>query len=82
MESRRLGQSYVSVEHFWLAILREGDGVAANVLRQLGVDFDKAREELLIQLRHAALRERGQHGAGTAPGKEQGKAGDAHPCPV
>ena len=52
MESRRLGQSYVSVEHFWLAILREGDGVAANVLRQLGVDFDKAREELLIQLRN------------------------------
>ena len=51
LESRRLGQSYVSVEHFWLAILREGDGVAANVLRQLGVDFDKAREELLIQLR-------------------------------
>ena len=39
------------MEHFWLAILREGDGVAANVLRQLGVDFDKAREELLIQLR-------------------------------
>ena len=51
MESRRLGQSYVSVEHFWLAILREGDGVAANVLRQLGVDFDQAREELLLQLR-------------------------------
>ena len=51
LESRRLGQSYVSVEHFWLAILREGDGVAANVLRQFGVDFDKAREELLIQLR-------------------------------
>ncbi len=51
LESRRLGQSYVSVEHFWLAILREGDGVAANVLRQLGVDFDQAREELLAQLR-------------------------------
>ena len=51
LESRRLGQTYVSVEHFWLAILREGDGVAANILRQLGVDFAQAREQLIRQMR-------------------------------
>ena len=43
LESRRLGQTYVSAEHFWLALLREGEGVAANLLKQLGVDFQLAR---------------------------------------
>ena len=51
LESHRLGQSYVSVEHFWLAILQSGDGVATNVLHQLGVDFSQAREELTRQAR-------------------------------
>lgn len=56
LESRRLGQTYVSAEHFWLAILREGEGVAANLLRQLGVDFRLAREQVLERIRaeHAA----------------------------
>ncbi len=57
MESRRLGQTYVSVEHFWLAILREGDGVAASVLKQLGVDFAKARQELIQRIRMEHLPE-------------------------
>lgn len=51
LESRRLGQTYVSAEHFWLAILREGEGVAANVLRQLGVDFQQAREQVVQRIR-------------------------------
>ncbi|MGN1020146.1 MAG: ATP-dependent Clp protease ATP-binding subunit [Aristaeellaceae bacterium] len=56
LESRRLGQTYVSAEHFWLAILREGDGVAASILKQLGVDFDRARQELIqrIRMEHSA----------------------------
>ncbi len=60
LESRKLGQTYVSVEHFWLAILREGDGVAAGILRQLGVDFDRARQELIQRIRM-------EHTAGGAP---------------
>ena len=51
LESRRMGQTYVSAEHFWLALLREEDGVAASILRQLGVDFSRAREELIQRLR-------------------------------
>ena len=56
LESRKLGQTYVSVEHFWLAILREEDGVAGSILRQLGVDFDRARQEVLqrVRMEHAA----------------------------
>ncbi len=55
LESRRLGQTYVSAEHFWLALLREDEGVAANLLHQLGVDFQKAREQVLerIRIEHA-----------------------------
>ena len=51
LESRRMGQTYVSAEHFWLALLREEDGVAASILRQLGVDFGRAREELIQRMR-------------------------------
>ena len=51
LESRCLGQTYVSVEHFWLAILRDVDGLAGHILRQLGVDVRQAREEVVQQLR-------------------------------
>ena len=51
LESRRLGQTYVSAEHFWLALLREGEGVAANLLKQLGVDFQLAREQVVQRIR-------------------------------
>ena len=51
MESRRMGQPYVSTEHFWLAILRVGEGKVADVMRQAGVDFQAATEELLRTMR-------------------------------
>ena len=51
MESRRMGQPYVSTEHFWLAILRVGEGKVADVMRQAGVDFQAATDELLRTMR-------------------------------
>ena len=45
----RLQQNYVSVEHLWLAML-DDDGAVSTILDQLGVDFDRAREELMEQL--------------------------------
>ena len=51
MESRRMGQPYVSTEHFWLAILRVGEGKVADVMRQAGVNFQAATEELLRTMR-------------------------------
>ncbi len=51
MESRRLGQAYVSVEHLWLALLRENDCLAFNILKQLHVDTEKTRDEIIRQLR-------------------------------
>ena len=46
-EARDLKQSYVSVEHLLLALMREREGVAAHVLIKMGLDLNKAREELL-----------------------------------
>ena len=78
LESRRLGQSYVSVEHFWLAILREGDGVAANILRQLGVDFAQAREQLIRQIRMG--RDAGEEAE--EPRRASGKPGGKDATPI
>ena len=54
MESRKLGQNYVTVEHLWLALLGNDDGVAGALLRRAGVDLSAAREELLRQMRENA----------------------------
>ncbi len=60
VESRRLGQGYVSVEHFWLAMFRENEGLAANILRQLGVDLNEAQREVISRIRME--RDRGASG--------------------
>jgi hypothetical protein len=45
-ESRRMKHNYIGTEHLLLALLREKDGVAANVLRKLGLDLKKTRQEV------------------------------------
>ena len=50
-ESHALGDSYIGAEHLWLAILREGEGVAARILQDLGLDIRAMREALLTQLK-------------------------------
>ena len=54
IESRKLGQNYVTVEHLWLALLGNDDGVAGALLRRAGVDLSAAREQLLRQMRENA----------------------------
>ncbi|MFH0777580.1 MAG: ATP-dependent Clp protease ATP-binding subunit [Candidatus Eisenbacteria bacterium] len=46
-EARQLGHNYVGTEHLLLGLIREGEGVAAKVLLELGVDRKKVREETL-----------------------------------
>jgi hypothetical protein len=46
-ESRRLGHSYIGTEHILLALVREGEGVAAQVLVRLGADLDRVRHEVV-----------------------------------
>jgi len=46
-EARLLGHNYVGTEHLLLGLIREGEGVAAQVLSELGVDRKRVREEVL-----------------------------------
>lgn len=49
-ESRKLGHSYIGTEHLLLALIREGEGVAARVLNNAGVGLNKARQQVLLLL--------------------------------
>jgi predicted dehydrogenase len=49
-EAKALHHTYVGTEHILLGLLREGDGVAARVLKSLNVDIKKARLEILKEL--------------------------------
>ena len=46
-ESVQLGHSYIGTEHILLGLIREGDGVATQVLTGLGADLDGAREQVI-----------------------------------
>lgn len=49
-EARSLSHSYVGTEHILLGLLREEEGVAARVLKNMSVDIERARIEILRQL--------------------------------
>jgi ATP-dependent Clp protease ATP-binding subunit ClpC len=50
-EALQLGHDYIGTEHILLGLIREGDGVAAQVLVNLGSDLNRARQQV-IQLLH------------------------------
>jgi ATP-dependent Clp protease ATP-binding subunit ClpC len=56
-EALQLGHDYIGTEHILLGLIREGDGVAAQVLVKLGADLNRVRQQV-IQLLH------GHQGAG------------------
>ena len=49
-EAKALNHSYVGTEHILLGLLREGEGVAARVLKNLEVDIERTRNEILKEL--------------------------------
>jgi len=49
-EAKSLNHTYIGTEHILLGLLREGDGVAARILRSLDVDIEQARQEILKEL--------------------------------
>jgi len=46
-EARQLGHNYIGTEHLLLGLIREGEGVAARVLENLGVDLTKVRSHVI-----------------------------------
>jgi ATP-dependent Clp protease ATP-binding subunit ClpC len=69
-EARSLGHNYVGTEHLLLGLIREGEGMAAKVLLELGVDRKRVREETLKLLggtpTTSSTSERGEEPGGDA----------------
>ncbi len=53
-EARRMGHHYIGTEHLLLGLIREGDGIAVNVLKSLGVSPDKVRSNLAKEVMNAS----------------------------
>ena len=49
-EAKKMGHTYVGTEHLLLGLIKEGDGVAAQVIQSFDVDFDTIRDEILKEL--------------------------------
>ncbi|MFN5855493.1 MAG: ATP-dependent Clp protease ATP-binding subunit [Pseudanabaenaceae cyanobacterium] len=64
-EARQLGHNYIGTEHLLLGLIREGEGVAARVLENLGVDLSKVRTQVIRML--------GETAEVTAGGGSQGR---------
>jgi ATP-dependent Clp protease ATP-binding subunit ClpC len=85
-EARNLNHNYVGTEHILLGLLREQEGVAAQVLMNLGLKLEDVREEVLNLLGHGMEGEGGERaglggratsgaGAGGGGGEATAKAG-------
>src|SRR5207245_2484331 len=70
-EALQLGHNYIGTEHILLGLIREGEGVAAQVLQKLGADLNRVRQQV-IQLLSGYAGGKGE----TAPGEgEQAPTG-------
>jgi ATP-dependent Clp protease ATP-binding subunit ClpC len=77
-EARNLNHSYVGTEHILLGLLREQEGVAAQVLMNLGLKLEDVREEVLNLLGHGLEgAEVGERGGRQGDGGESGASGSA-----
>ncbi|MCK5528538.1 MAG: ATP-dependent Clp protease ATP-binding subunit, partial [Kiritimatiellae bacterium] len=78
-EAQALGHSYVGTEHILLGLIHEGEGIAGQVLCNLGVDLDDARIEIMKELDvdfedGEYDEEYEEEDEGVAPKKKAGKA--------
>lgn len=72
-EARNLNHSYIGTEHLLLGLLREGEGVAARILKNLDIDIEQARAEILNELESGFTppSEDIEGGGGAAPGTKK-----------
>ncbi len=74
-EALQLGHNYIGTEHILLGLIREGEGVAAQVLVKLGAELTKVRQTV-IQLLSGVEGEEGER-SGSHPGSGSGSRGEA-----
>ena len=67
-EALQLGHNYIGTEHILLGLIREGEGVAAQVLVKLGADLSKVRNQVIQLLQGYQGKEQQAAGAGPAEG--------------
>src|ERR671925_454923 len=72
-EARHLNHNYVGTEHILLGLLREQEGVAAQVLMNLGLKLEEVREEVLNLLGHGIEGGEGERGGRGGVGEESGE---------
>src|SRR6187455_349939 len=65
-EALQLGHSYIGTEHILLGLIREGEGVAAQVLQKLGADLNRVRQQVIQLLSGFQGKEASGTGAGTS----------------
>jgi ATP-dependent Clp protease ATP-binding subunit ClpC len=65
-EALQLGHSYIGTEHILLGLIREGEGVAAQVLQKLGADLNRVRQQVIQLLSGFQGKEQGGAQAATA----------------
>jgi ATP-dependent Clp protease ATP-binding subunit ClpC len=70
-EALQLGHNYIGTEHILLGLIREGEGVAAQVLQKLGADLNRVRQTV-IQLLSGYTAGKGEQVAGSQEGSGQG----------
>jgi ATP-dependent Clp protease ATP-binding subunit ClpC len=75
-EALQLGHNYIGTEHILLGLIREGEGVAAQVLVKLGADLSRVRQQV-IQLLSGYQGPSGGQESGSARSSESGSAGAA-----
>ena len=73
-EALQLGHNYIGTEHILLGLIREGEGVAAQVLQKLGADLNRVRQTV-IQLLSGYTGSKGETTPGGAPGEGQAGQG-------
>ncbi len=78
-EALQLGHNYIGTEHILLGLIREGEGVAAQVLVKLGADLNKVRQQVIQLLSGAPGREPASVGAQTNDSQASAQ-GRAPPC--
>ena len=69
-EALQLGHSYIGTEHILLGLIREGEGVAAQVLQKLGADLNRVRQQVIQLLSGFQGKESAAAGAATSSGGE------------
>ncbi len=68
-EARSLGHNYIGTEHLLLGLIREGEGVASQVLMNLGLDLNRVRNEVITLLGSSGPAPTGGGGGGGAKTK-------------